>query len=355
MIMVMHKRAATYLIAGIILLVPSLALAQFPGQLVPCSGPGDCNACALVTLGQNVLNLLVALSAFVAVLAFTYAGFLMVTAAGNEAQVTKAKGTFSAVAIGFIIVLAAWLIINLLLLVFTGKGVGSWTGELCGGGTGSVALEETSELSPPEETETVPPDEVETIPPEETPTANMPPPGTTEDHEIEEDEYSHEEALAMLDAADIELYSSGNCSDKSNSSCTSGDGVKKETIHELVRLKGQCQAAHADCNVLGTGLAEEGHAKGDCSHANGCKFDADKGTSGSFDQFMENTYGGSDREEFVVAVDGIVRDAYRFEYTPDTPPPGYSWVPTRSEPLRVTVIDEGSHWDVQVVPIDSTE
>lgn len=127
------KRALNYLIAGVILLVPVFVMAQMPEKLVPCTGEiGDpCNACQLVTLADNILQFLVGLSIFVAIAAFTWAGFLFVTAAGNESQITKAKGTFSAVAIGLIIVLAAWLIIDTLLRITTGDDIDDWVARVC--------------------------------------------------------------------------------------------------------------------------------------------------------------------------------------------------------------------------------
>lgn len=103
----------TPLIAGFIFLVPVIVLAQ----LVPCDGVRGgalevCQACHLVTLAQNIVNWLIAIAVFIAVLMFSYAGFLMVTAAGNTGQVDRARTIFKDVAIGFIILLAAWLIVD---------------------------------------------------------------------------------------------------------------------------------------------------------------------------------------------------------------------------------------------------
>ena len=123
------QRAVTYTIVGAILLVPYIVQAQFFGPLVPCSGV-DCQACHLISLGQNILNFLISVAVFVAVIAFTWAGFLMVTAAGNTSQIEKARGVFSTVIIGFILVLAAWLIVNVILSTFTGSGLQIWTSQV---------------------------------------------------------------------------------------------------------------------------------------------------------------------------------------------------------------------------------
>lgn len=104
-------RILPVLAAAVFLFLPGAASAQLSGPLVPCDGP-ECQACHVVELGQNILNFLVAIAAFVAVLIFSYAGILMLTAAGNEGQISKARGMFGNVVIGIIIVLAGWLIVD---------------------------------------------------------------------------------------------------------------------------------------------------------------------------------------------------------------------------------------------------
>jgi hypothetical protein len=47
----------------------------------------------------------------VAVISFSYAGFLYLTSQGNPGQISKAHGIFKTTAIGFLIVLSAWLIV----------------------------------------------------------------------------------------------------------------------------------------------------------------------------------------------------------------------------------------------------
>jgi len=96
---------------GIFFALPAIALAQFSNPLVPCDGP-TCEACHAVTLVQNILTFLVAIASFIAIAIFMWAGFLMVTAAGSEGKISKAKGMFTNVFIGIIIVLAGWLIVD---------------------------------------------------------------------------------------------------------------------------------------------------------------------------------------------------------------------------------------------------
>ena len=52
---------------------------------------------------------------------FIWAGFLYLTAAGNEGQVKKAHELFWAVFIGIVIALAAWLLVNAVLTFFLGE------------------------------------------------------------------------------------------------------------------------------------------------------------------------------------------------------------------------------------------
>lgn len=148
----------TLLIGGlsILLLIPLVALvlpleavahpqttggggAWFPGQpLVPqCFETGDggpyCQACDLVHLVNHLLAFAIYLSASVATLMFVYAGFLYVTAAANTENLQKARSVFTSVFIGFILVLTAWLIVDLVLTVLTPhkNGFGFWADIQC--------------------------------------------------------------------------------------------------------------------------------------------------------------------------------------------------------------------------------
>jgi hypothetical protein len=121
--------------------------AQFPGGsgngIVPCDGP-DCDICSLAALGQGIINFAVYFSVIVATLLFVYAGFLYITAQGNPAQVSKATGVFKKVLIGMIIVLASWLIVDLIMTTFASKSFGPWNQIVCdgsfSGGSGSNTL-----------------------------------------------------------------------------------------------------------------------------------------------------------------------------------------------------------------------
>lgn len=111
-----------------------------PNQIVPqCDSDNDpsngldgiCNFCDLLVLAENIINFLVYFAVFVAVLMFVYAGFLYLTAGGSSGQITKAHNVFRATILGFVLTLAAWLIIDLVVTAFLSNDLktalgGSW-------------------------------------------------------------------------------------------------------------------------------------------------------------------------------------------------------------------------------------
>ena len=89
--------------------------------LVPCAGvtPASgvtpepmCDFAQLLILVQNVINYALILIVIISVASIMYAGFLYLTSAGNEGQVTRAHGIFVKVAFGLAIALGAWLIVS---------------------------------------------------------------------------------------------------------------------------------------------------------------------------------------------------------------------------------------------------
>lgn len=124
------------LIGSMLLAVPFFVFGQ-DNSLVPCKGI-ECQACDAIKLVQNILNFLVTIAGFIAVVLFSYAGFLMLTAAGNTGKIEKGKGVFMNVLIGMVIVLAGWLIIDTIMkAMFEGsalsgtQGFGGWNEIQC--------------------------------------------------------------------------------------------------------------------------------------------------------------------------------------------------------------------------------
>ena len=118
-----------FILIAILLLLVSVPIysshAQLGEPLVPCgidkdgdgvNGEEQCGFEHLIGLVQNVVNWLLAFAVFFAVILFSYAGFLYTTSGGSPGQVEKAHKIFMNVAVGFIIALAAWVIVNTILL-----------------------------------------------------------------------------------------------------------------------------------------------------------------------------------------------------------------------------------------------
>lgn len=81
------------------------------------------------------------------------------------------------------------------------------------------------------------------------------------------------QAESMFRSAGITWSSSGNCTTRSNSTCTSFSGLNLATAQGAVTLK------HASgCALNITGGTEVGHASGTYSHYNGYKLDYSKYT-----------------------------------------------------------------------------
>ena len=79
-------------------------------DLIVCDGP-DCTFSDLITLAQNVITALILISTFLAVIAFIFSGFLLLTSGGNESKKTQAKEIFRKVLIGYLWILGAWLLV----------------------------------------------------------------------------------------------------------------------------------------------------------------------------------------------------------------------------------------------------
>ncbi len=127
------RRVFIYSLATLLLLVPTLVLAAdpiFEQSIVPeCNGM--CQVCDLVKLANNILQFMVAASVLIATLMFAYAGFLYITATSSPKNIGTAKSIFQNVFTGLVLILTAWLIVDLILSVFTGKNIGFYSEIQC--------------------------------------------------------------------------------------------------------------------------------------------------------------------------------------------------------------------------------
>jgi len=85
-----------------------------PTQLVPCAGL-DCQFCDLATLVQRLIRFAILIAVPIAAGLFAYAGILYFSAAANEGNIGKAKKIFASAFVGFLIALAAFLIVEVIL------------------------------------------------------------------------------------------------------------------------------------------------------------------------------------------------------------------------------------------------
>lgn len=123
---------------------------------------------------------------------------------------------------------------------------------------------------------------------------------------------THAQATAMFKAAGITWSSSGGCSNRNVSTCTSFDQLNQATAQGAVTLK------HASgCAINITGGTETGHASGTYSHWNGYKLDYGKNTC--LNNYVHNAF----------TYIGLRGDGY----------------PQWQAASGNIYADEGSHWD----------
>ena len=124
----MNSRQWFFSGVAILLQIPMFTYAA---GLVPCGGSGEeaCQMCHTVQLINGVTAWLVGILSVVAAIMFVVAGFKLVASGGNPGAKEDAKNMITNVAIGFVIVLTAWLLIDLMMKSLLGSdsaGVGPW-------------------------------------------------------------------------------------------------------------------------------------------------------------------------------------------------------------------------------------
>lgn len=120
-----------FCIAGILASAPILVGAR---GLVPCGGQGEpaCESCHVVSLANNVISWLVLILGTIAAIVIIYAGVKLVTSAGNQGAMESAKSMITNIIIGYVIVLAGWLIVDYVMKVLLDEGrFGVWNELIC--------------------------------------------------------------------------------------------------------------------------------------------------------------------------------------------------------------------------------
>ncbi|PIR85097.1 hypothetical protein COU15_02465 [Candidatus Kaiserbacteria bacterium CG10_big_fil_rev_8_21_14_0_10_45_20] len=294
-------------VALVFIATPFIASADvFTGSLVPeCDGGGFgpyCQACDLMVLVQNIINFAVYAAIVVATLMFVYAGFLNVTAvAGGAEQLKKARGIFIKVFIGLVIILASWLIVDLIMKTFIGsnfnRDFGPWNEIQCtgfdvvesrgitGGGDGIVTVDEL-------------------------------PRGTDNNEAFARNVLSHNGVRVN------KLPCSG-----STSNCTDVGGLKPETLQFATYLGSEVNCASTTHCLVITG-GSENHSHSCCLHRDGHKIDLR--LNNDINSFFTNNF----RRDGSRGGDPLYRGTFRL---------GNSNVP-------VIAVRENDHWDVCVNP-----
>lgn len=111
-----------FILAFLLSSIPSLATAA---GLVPCDGP-DCSVCHITDLMDNVIRWFIGFGSVLAIIVISYAGIKLVVSGGNQSAVEHAKSMAFDVVLGFIILLCAYLIVNIFMVSLTGTGLGGW-------------------------------------------------------------------------------------------------------------------------------------------------------------------------------------------------------------------------------------
>lgn len=249
---------------------PELAAAKIPflGPIIP----SDFNECPIgfsgliVVMNRLISLVLTVLIVFVAPLLLAWAGFLLVINAARPEGKEEARKMMLNVVIGIAVALSSYLIVNAVLVALTRPSGGEsgtlayWT-RVFGGGGGDPCLhfEGAPRPSPPTGAPTAP---TEPARPSGPSTTNN---GFTVAPECGD---SHARNVQTLVAAGVRGKSSGSCCDKNNSACTSLEGMRAETINQVINVQQACGG------VTVSGGTETGHAStGGYDHQSGYKVD----------------------------------------------------------------------------------
>ena len=84
---------------------------------------GDCTFADLITATKKLVNFGTEFALIFSVVVIAWAGFKYMTSEGNPDKIKEANGMFLNVAKGIVIVLAAWLIVNLITTALLKPGI----------------------------------------------------------------------------------------------------------------------------------------------------------------------------------------------------------------------------------------
>jgi hypothetical protein len=119
-----------FIFSASLLCIPLISFGQEATGLVTCGNTGqpDCNFCTFLQMTDNVIDFIFAIMVLAAILVIMMSGFKLVVSGGNVSAMEEAKGSITNVIVGFVIVCAAWLIVDTMMkaLIDTESGFGMW-------------------------------------------------------------------------------------------------------------------------------------------------------------------------------------------------------------------------------------
>ena len=249
--------------------LPFAAYAAIPffGPIVPQGRFATCPAGwgAFIIVINNIISLLITLAiVFVAPIMIAWSGFLLVVNPFNAGGKEQARKILTNTIVGIVIALAGWMIVDALMVVLYnpnavsgGTRLAAWSQLITSGGSEFCLRQAGSSYAPG-----VP------VPPP--PTVVVPPtPGRLVNGFAVGCSTSNDQNVATLVAAGVSGRSTNNCCIKSQSTCTSLDGMLPSTIQQIINVKNACGGA------VVTGGTEVGHSSegGAGSHSSGSKVD----------------------------------------------------------------------------------
>lgn len=267
------KKALFAALLLIVLFAPVVTIAAgLEGPLVPSpqsagknTGGAAYTFCDLRTLANNLITFGVALSVFVATLMFAYGGVLYVTgASGGQAQIKKAHTVLLNALVGILIVLLAWLIINIVLSVLSGRSITDWTSWF--GGSGCAPNPIASGFS-----------SSNSVAPNPGPEKGAGSPGTLRSGTL-----SNDDALKQL-------HDAGVCgtADQCLKAGASLQGIQQSTVDGMIQLHKAC-----GCEFTITSGTDGSHAGGDYSHSSGYKVDLRTSDNNSLNSYIDHNFSG---------------------------------------------------------------
>ncbi len=127
------QRFYVLLLSAVLVSVPGMFAAQPVGaqslydllrtRTKVCWQTGNCQLDDILLTGVAFANLLIGLSAAAFFATFIYGGVLYLISFGSKDTVGKGKKALTGAAIGMVIVMSAWTIVNYLALSLTGKAI----------------------------------------------------------------------------------------------------------------------------------------------------------------------------------------------------------------------------------------